>query len=417
MISSVGLFSRFTFAFYAAPVILYFICGNELEIRSIDDLKIFFRKGRERMVKTISYFLLGFLAVSVFIVTIDGIFYDRFVFAPNRQNSSPTTWRNILSFITPLNFFLYNIDSSNVANHGLHPRFTHGTVNMFVMFGPLALIFWIACFRGEETFAALTPSIEHRFVNKVCFTSMLSGLVFLSLSPHQEPRFLLPMVVPLSLTCGRVIAQKKSFRVFWLFFNTILLIFFGFWHQGGVVPSMFKLGDVLCGSCNNTIGENSVGNMRALIFAHTYMPPTFLMKQNCCADLYPRLMEDSKRNWSTKLKEEIPIEGEHVSFLDIKGESVGKLAAAIEMYLRCNDSQCNPSYLICVSPRWVLEVYLPEISSTICEKYNCHTAFSIAPHLSTEDISHYESMKSWISSSQIYGTEIKCKDRSDPPIH
>ena len=40
--------------------------------------------------------------------------------------------------ITPLNNALYNMNSNNLAEHGLHPRWLHSVVNMHVLFGPLA---------------------------------------------------------------------------------------------------------------------------------------------------------------------------------------------------------------------------------------------------------------------------------------
>ena len=39
--------------------------------------------------------------------------------------------------LTVLNSFLYNLDSSNLAAHGIHPRYLHSLVNMHVLFGPL----------------------------------------------------------------------------------------------------------------------------------------------------------------------------------------------------------------------------------------------------------------------------------------
>lgn len=39
--------------------------------------------------------------------------------------------------LTVLNSFLYNLDSSNLAAHGIHPRYLHSLVNMHILFGPL----------------------------------------------------------------------------------------------------------------------------------------------------------------------------------------------------------------------------------------------------------------------------------------
>lgn len=68
---------------------------------------------------------------------------------------------------------------------------------------------------------------------------VLSGIIGLSIMPHQEARFLCPLLVPLILifTCK----QPKLSRTFWLswfLFNTITTYVFGVIHQGGLIPAM-----------------------------------------------------------------------------------------------------------------------------------------------------------------------------------
>lgn len=41
--------------------------------------------------------------------------------------------------ITPLNFLEYNSEASNLAEHGLHPRYLHFLVNFPLVFGPVAI--------------------------------------------------------------------------------------------------------------------------------------------------------------------------------------------------------------------------------------------------------------------------------------
>ncbi|CAG8771951.1 16164_t:CDS:1, partial [Cetraspora pellucida] len=40
---------------------------------------------------------------------------------------------------TPLNNIRYNLDSNNLAEHGLHPRYLH-IFNFVLLFGPLVLL-------------------------------------------------------------------------------------------------------------------------------------------------------------------------------------------------------------------------------------------------------------------------------------
>lgn len=41
--------------------------------------------------------------------------------------------------ITPINNLLYNLNVDNLAQHGIHPRYTHFAINLPLLYGPLAL--------------------------------------------------------------------------------------------------------------------------------------------------------------------------------------------------------------------------------------------------------------------------------------
>lgn len=75
--------------------------------------------------------------------------------------------------------------------------------------------------------------------------SVIIPVAVLSLFPHQEPRFLIPVLLPIvylytknmkHIKTDSVFKKKlKSFSfVIWCFCNIFLSIFFGFLHQGGV---------------------------------------------------------------------------------------------------------------------------------------------------------------------------------------
>lgn len=95
-------------------------------------------------------------------------------------------------------------------------------------------------------------------------TSFIIPIVLLSIFPHQEPRFLIPVTLPLVFLHSQRIRsheeqnifqkQEKGFKVFikkdsvlnkkdgllklWYFINIILVVFYGFIHQAGVYPLM-----------------------------------------------------------------------------------------------------------------------------------------------------------------------------------
>jgi len=95
------------------------------------------------------------------------------------------------------------------------------------------------------------------------------AFIILSLVPHQEMRFLLPMLVPLVLLGYKGIFGSESFwwlKIVWIVFNVVLLIFLGLFHQGGVVPVIQTLS-------SQPVGPDATQH---IIFYHTYMPPEHL---------------------------------------------------------------------------------------------------------------------------------------------
>lgn len=76
------------------------------------------------------------LPMTVVMILIDSIYFGYL------------TWHEILQkkislesnfVMTPYNFIQYNMYTSNLANHGLHPRITHVLLNMPLLYNVLAL--------------------------------------------------------------------------------------------------------------------------------------------------------------------------------------------------------------------------------------------------------------------------------------
>ncbi|OBA13529.1 uncharacterized protein OGAPODRAFT_14634 [Ogataea polymorpha] len=152
------------------------------------------------------------------------------------------------SIITPLNNLLYNSKISNLAQHGLHPYYQHVLVNYPTMFGPLIFL----------VFPFTTKNIK-----STSFLTVASGMIVLSLVPHQELRFLIPMV-PLWASCVDISRStiKKVLLMLWIPFNLGMLVFMGKLHQGGVIPAMQEL-------------QHHSGNF---VFWRTYKPPTWFLQ-------------------------------------------------------------------------------------------------------------------------------------------
>ncbi|KAL7771796.1 hypothetical protein CFE70_001746 [Pyrenophora teres f. teres 0-1] len=151
--------------------------------------------------------------------------------------------------ITPLNNFIYNSDSANLAQHGIHPRYQHFLVNLPQLLGPAApLLFFLR--RAHVT---------------MILVSALSGIALLSIFPHQEARFLLP-AVPLILSSIRLPSPrfKTPWIVSWVIFNLVLGTLMGVYHQGGIVPVQMHIAKT-----NETVTH--------AFWWKTYSPPTWLL--------------------------------------------------------------------------------------------------------------------------------------------
>lgn len=110
--------------------------------------------------------------------------------------------------------------------------------------------------------------------------SLVIPVALLSLFPHQEARFIIPILVPLVYLFGNQLFEnesdgpksrkfKKLLRCSWYTLNAILTFFFGFIHQGGIYP----LTNTLYHEIKSTYGTNT-----HIITTHSYSIPTFLLQ-------------------------------------------------------------------------------------------------------------------------------------------
>jgi phosphatidylinositol glycan class Z len=152
------------------------------------------------------------------------------------------------AIITPLNNFLYNMDSSNLAKHGLHPYYQHVVANLPQLLGPALPLIFFSC-RMEM------PMYSAGF-----------GIFALSCLKHQEARFLLP-AVPLILSSIRVPRRGRNIWItVWIIFNVCLGLLMGVFHQGGVVPAQLWVGKQT--------------GVQQTFWWKTYSPPTYLLGDN-----------------------------------------------------------------------------------------------------------------------------------------
>ncbi len=186
---------------------------------------------------------------------------------------------------TPFNSLVYNLSSSNLAEHGLHPRWLHAVVNWPMLFGvgvwAVAEVGWSAAvsegrhWKGTEA-----------FMTRVYLASFILPTAALSVQPHQEPRFLLPLIVPVvallpkaapfKLGTARARTQRRAIWALWLAHAAVFTVLFGYWHQGGVVPALVQLHNQLAEGLPSLHHKPGPDGAVEVVFWRTFMPPRHL---------------------------------------------------------------------------------------------------------------------------------------------
>ena len=173
--------------------------------------------------------------------TLTAIFIDT-----NFYSESQVTFTQLIRnpVITPLNSLIYNVQPSNLHLHGQHPYYQHCLVNLPQFLGPASLLF-----------TSLNKS--------TAMLSVASGLVILSVFPHQEARFLLPMVPLVLMSVSLPSRFRRVWICTWLGFNTLLAPLMGVYHQGGIIPAQSFL--------------EKQDHISQAFWWKTYSPPTWLL--------------------------------------------------------------------------------------------------------------------------------------------
>jgi len=119
-ILAIGTFNRPTFLLFAITPIFYWMSRG-------------FSKNYNQFVRVFNIrfilLLLCILPAVLLFILIDTFYFERVT-----ENEADLV-------ITPLNFIKYNINSSNLAEHGIHFRGTHIIINIPLLFNVLSLLF------------------------------------------------------------------------------------------------------------------------------------------------------------------------------------------------------------------------------------------------------------------------------------
>ncbi|KAN0062498.1 alpha 1,2 mannosyltransferase [Thecaphora frezii] len=234
-LASAGLFARFTFVLFFLPVGLAFLyrCASGAGTTAA------------RRFGTLTAAAAGFVATSAAHVVYDSHYYSSEEAGTGMGQEGGRRW-----VVTPLNAFLYNVKPANVAVHGVHPRWLHAVVNFpmvvgVAMAGTLVSAAWGEIKRRSRRKERKTTHTDEDvpIPNAILASILVVSIGGLSISPHQEPRFLLPLVVPSTLLVARLLGgaggfsarSKRVVLLLFLFQHVLQFLFFGFLHQAGIV--------------------------------------------------------------------------------------------------------------------------------------------------------------------------------------
>ncbi|XP_030060555.1 GPI alpha-1,2-mannosyltransferase 4 [Microcaecilia unicolor] len=259
----IGFFNRPTFpAFAVVPVLCWAGQVSQYDV--------------VMMIKELLKLIPSASVTAILLIVADTLYFTP---PPCQKNSTLSVgWNAVL---TPLNFLAYNVNPCHLAQHGTHPRLNHLLVNGMLLFGILHLSALSAvlkscihclCQLSQVIHTHQMPPLAPRAGPvPVLLLFYVVPLALLSMFSHQEPRFLIPLILPLVLLRARggKTVQWKSAIVC---FNVCGAIFFGVLHQGGLVPALCHLEKVV----RSESQQKNVSSI-TLLFTHTYMPPRFLL--------------------------------------------------------------------------------------------------------------------------------------------
>ncbi|XP_011311140.1 GPI mannosyltransferase 4 [Fopius arisanus] len=241
-VTVLGIFNRPTFVAFAFPPIAFWL-QRGLGSRSVGFWDFH--------VRIITFIICGIPTAAAIIIT------DSFYFGYLTLSEIMKFEIGMNNFVvTPLNFLRYNSVNENLAQHGIHGRYQHFLVNVPLLFNVLGVV-------GLISFLKIINMISNRHwlqlpriqsIESLMTACFIIPIALLSIFPHQEPRFIIPVLLPLVFLNGGFFGNEGSLRtvvdpsitrrepsrikwqVIWWIFNIALTIFYGFLHQGGVLP-------------------------------------------------------------------------------------------------------------------------------------------------------------------------------------
>ena len=507
ILCSIGLFIRFTFLFFAFPVVMYFLYQKSTnyapstntntdkskwktsKISIKTETKTMYDSSKQFNLYSLIYCLIwigiSFVSISIIFIYVDSVFYNP-VQNQNQNHCqkgidsiSTTTIvqeyeckeKSFQITITPINALLYNSKINNLSLHGLHPRITHILVNMPMLYGPLAILFYASILKKISKHNVISKrwmmiDNEERKQSTLLYQSIIVlSLLILSIAPHQEPRFLLPLSVPLMILHGRdivmipnkhkvhdekcdciqwrrYILQQQQLLLLWIGFNLLLYMFFGTLHQSGVIPSMMDQQQQQQQQQQQRYNQKNDFFIppEAIIYYHTYMPPTFLSRHShtqsfglntreevneytisSTTDIYQTVVNTRNKIIMMENQKNCPSS----PIIDLKGSNVNQLEEKLGHYLSCTNEVSNFKckgfkYVKMITPLTLLQTNKDDSNvntvnsfcpSSLGMQYSCQMNEIYSWHISTEDLPIWNgNWNDYLSDLKLVSVDVFCSN-------
>ncbi|XP_003690478.1 GPI mannosyltransferase 4 [Apis florea] len=280
-ITVIGIFNRPTFIAFAFIPIFFWLQ------RGLGSKSVGFGHFHVRILT----FIACGIPTTIFFILIDSFYFGYLTMA--EIGNLDISMNNFV--VTPLNFLRYNSNTKNLQDHGLHPYYLHFIVNVPLLYNVLGIIglltFGKMLYSGLKAQWLNLPRIQS--VVGLMTTSFIIPIMLLSIFPHQEPRFIIPTLLPLTFlyapninqtsgvdTITRIAGNNENtftternklnkLQILWFICNIALTFFYGFAHQGGVLPLSSHIATELKAKPDLTHIH--------LFTSHTYSIPTALL--------------------------------------------------------------------------------------------------------------------------------------------
>ncbi|XP_017794337.1 PREDICTED: GPI mannosyltransferase 4 [Habropoda laboriosa] len=380
-ITIIGIFNRPTFiAFAFAPI--FFWLQRGLGSKSVGFVDFHIR---------IFTFIACGIPTTIFFIVVDSFYFGYLTMG--EIGNLDISMNNFV--VTPLNFLRYNVNAKNLQHHGLHPHYLHFIVNIPLLYNALGVIglltFGRMLYSGLKAQWLNLPRIQS--VVGLMTTSFVIPIIVLSIFPHQEPRFIIPTLLPLAFLYAPNITQisgvdtiaritedngcRNAFtprnklnklQIFWFICNIALTFFYGFAHQGGVLPLSSHIATELKAKPDLTHIH--------LFTSHTYSIPTALLHLRNTKKTYI-----SSGNHKYKLIKDFHLyEQGSKSVRDVCNIIALKLRECEREYI----TKRIPYRLYYALPATDLEEFMTIQNST--NLFNYHTINRFYPHVTVEKL-------------------------------